>query len=219
MVTKSTPSSACARTTSRKSAAVMPMSGFSKYPMASYMGTVPIMAGDFSMSARRNAARLAAVRQVHDGLGAQLQAPRPPSSIPRPRQARSPEIPKFTFTFVRRPAPTPSGDRLCVADVRGNGDAAGSHALADEFGIAVLLLRPRSSICARHRAGTRGIDLRDGPDGGGRCGGRGGPRRFVDASSELPSLALPMSGFLRVEAFTALPLSLPGRHAAASSPV
>ncbi len=87
------------------------MSGFSKYPMASYIGTVPIMAGDFSMSARRNAA----VLPLFDRS---MMASAPSSSATSTffhssaSQARSPEIPKFTFTFVRRPAPTPSGDRL-----------------------------------------------------------------------------------------------------------
>ena len=79
--------------------------------MASYMGTVPIMAGDFSMSALRNAC----VLPVFDKS---MMASAPSSSATSTffhssaSSATSPEMPRFTFTFVRRPPPTPSGDKL-----------------------------------------------------------------------------------------------------------
>ena len=78
--------------------------------MASYIGTVPIIAGDRSMSARRNAA----VLPLFDRS---MMASAPSSSATSTflhssaSSATSPEMPRFTFTFVRRPPPTPSGER------------------------------------------------------------------------------------------------------------
>ena len=77
--------------------------------MASYMGTVPIMAGDFSMSLVRNA-------WVLPLLDRSMMASAPSSmavstfSHSTDSSARSPEMPKLTLTLVRKPSPTPSGD-------------------------------------------------------------------------------------------------------------
>ena len=77
--------------------------------MASYMGTVPIMAGDRSTSARRNC-------WVLPWFDRSMMASAPSSSATSTLRhsssssMRSPEMPRFTFTFVRKPSPTPSGE-------------------------------------------------------------------------------------------------------------
>ena len=77
--------------------------------MASYMGTVPIIAGDFSISRVRNDC----VFPLFDkSMIASAPSSKAMSTFSHSTcsSARSPEIPKFTFTFVRSPSPTPSGE-------------------------------------------------------------------------------------------------------------
>ena len=180
------------------------------------------MAGDFSTSARRNGARLAAVRQIHDGLGAQLQ--RHVHLLPFQglvgQIARDAEV--HVHLRGRRHAlqrGTDAGGReACVVDVgrewrcgrqprrRGWPPARGPRR------------RQRAAICGVTMPARAEVDLRDGPDGGGRCGVAQRRRRLACQSWKLPSLALPISGFCGSGRIPAPPLSLPGRHAAASSP-
>ena len=85
------------------------MSAFSKYPMASYMGTVPIIAGDFSISCMRK-------RCVFPLFDKSMMDSAPSSNATSTLRhssassARSPEMPRLTLTLVRRPSPTPSGE-------------------------------------------------------------------------------------------------------------
>ena len=131
-------------------------------------------------------------------------------------QARSPEIPKFTFTFVRRPAPTPSGERLAWRMFAGMAMRPAATPSRTNSEVAPLLLGHGLHL-ARDGAGAGGVDLRDGPGGGGRCGRRGGPRRFV-MRHRTPFVGITHASGSSGRSVPALPLSLPGRQAAASLP-
>ena len=139
--------------------------------------------------------RLAGVRQVHDGLGAQLQ--RHVHLLPFlglvGDVARNAQV----HVHLRAQAAAHAfGRQAGMVDVGGDGDAPGRNPLADELGVAPLLL---------------GHDGHFAGDGAGAC--------RVDLRHRTPFVGITHVRFLGSKRESALPLSLSGRDAAASSPV
>ena len=166
------------------------------------------MAGDFSMRARRNAAVLPLFDR---SMMASAPSSRATSTFfhSSASQATSPEIPKFTFTFVRRPPPTPSGMRLAWWMFAGMAMRPAATPSRMNSGS-----RPSFSATARMAGVTapaRAWSI---------CvTGAGLPRvAALICVIELPSLALPMSGSSGRSVLRRFLSACPAAHAACKLP-
>ena len=143
--------------------------------------------------------RLAAVRQIHDGLSAQLQRH---VDLP-PFLGFVGDIARDAEVHVHLRAQTAAhalGREAPVVDVRGDGDAPRRHTFADELRVAPLLLG-HGAHGGRDRARAGMIDLRD------RC--RIAARRGADLRHRTPFVGITHVRFVGSKRTPALPLSPP----------
>ena len=153
--------------------------------------------------------RLAAVRQIHDGLGAQFKGH--VDLLPFLGLAGDVARDAQVHVHLRAQAAAHTlGREARMVDVRRNGDAPGRHTLPDVLGVAPLLFG-HGAHGRRDGARAGVVDLRDRCRIAARCG--------ADLRHRTPFVGITHVRFLGSKRASALPLSLPGRDAAASSPV